>query len=190
MNKKEENKTTKILVTVFGFIASCIAIYGFVTGNLSLSSIFSQPQNSPTTQTQTSQTPIIQTPKTTTPIAHNNGNTGSTGSQTTVQGLRVAPTSFTVVQDPNTSGCSYFPNHGWECMVHLYNITSAQLNWIGTVPDGSAIAIQPTSSSFIFANGSTTVDISIPDMSCPANADITFAAEGGDAAHVHWICNG
>jgi heme/copper-type cytochrome/quinol oxidase subunit 2 len=178
-------KTMGIIVAVVGLIASCIGIYGFVTGNLSLSSIFSHPQNTSTAQIQTGQTPII-----TKPIAHNNGNTGSTGSQTTAQGLRVAPTSFTVVQAPNTSGCSYFPNHGWECMEHLYNTTSAQLNWKGTVPDGSAIVIQPTSSSFIFSNDSTTVDISIPDMSCPANTDITFAVEGGDAAHVHWICNG
>jgi len=177
---REVGKVVGIIVAIIGFIASCIGIYVFVTGNASLNSTISPSQNSPT-----SQAPII-----TTTITHNNGNTGSTGSQTTAQGLRVAPTSFSVIRDPNTSGCSYYPNHGWECMLHLYNTTSAQLNWIGTVPDGSAIAIQPTSSSFIFANDSTSVDISIPDMSCPANADITFAVEGGDAAHVQWTCNG
>ncbi len=190
MNNRGATKTAVIISGVLGFIASCIAIYGFVTGNLSLASIINQPQNSSTVQTQTGQTPNIQTPIITQPIVHNTRSTGSTGSQTTAQGLRVAPTSFTVVQDSSTSGCSYFPNHGWECMVNLYNTTSAQLNWIGTVPGGSAIAIQPSSSSFLFANDSTTVDISIPDMSCPANADITFAVEGGDAAHVHWLCNG
>src|SRR5438046_1884298 len=84
MNKKEVITTMGIIAAVFGFIAACITIYGFVTGNLSLSSIFNQPQNSPTAQTQKGQTPII-----TTPIAHNNENTGSTGSQTTAQGLWV-----------------------------------------------------------------------------------------------------
>ena len=155
-------------------------IYTFITGKSSLSSTSSQSQTSTVSQFQAG----------TTSVGHNNGNTSSTGSQTTAQGLKVAPTSFIVIRDTSTSGCSYFPNHGWECMVNLYNTTSAQLNWIGTVPDGSAIAILPSSSSFIPANGSTYVDLSIPDMPCPASADITFAVNGGDAAHVQWKCSG
>lgn len=180
MGKESGKKVGGIVVAFIGLIASCIAIYGFVTGNLTLSSIFSQPQNSPTSQITAG----------TRPISHNHGNTRSSGSQTTAEGLRVAPTNFNVIRDANTSGCSYYPNHGWECIVHLYNTTSAQLNWTGTVPDGSSIAIQPSSSSFLFANDSTSVDISIPDMSCPANADITFAVNGGSAAHVQWKCSG
>ena len=176
---KEVRKVAGIVVATIGLIASCIGIYGFVSGNLTLSSILGQSQNSPVSQITVG----------TTPIARDNGNTGSTGSQTTAQGLRVAPTNFNVIRDPSTSGCSYFPNHGWECIVHLYNTTSAQLNWIGMVPDGSSIAIQPSSSSFIFANDSTSLDIAIPDMSCPATADITFAVEGGNAAHVQWKCS-
>jgi hypothetical protein len=173
-------KVVGIIVAIIGLIASCIGIYTFITGNSSLSSTTSQSQIGTISRISAGTTSVV----------HNNGNTSSSGSQTTAQGLKVAPTSFIVTRDPNTSGCSYFPNHGWECIVNLYNTTSDQLNWMGKVPDGSAIAIRASSSGFIFANGSTSVDVSIPDMPCPASADITFAVNGGDAAHVQWKCSG
>src|SRR5574340_601792 len=68
MNNRGLTKTTVIISGVLGFIASCIAIYGFVTGNLSLASIINQPQNSSTVQTQTWQSSSVQSPNVETPI--------------------------------------------------------------------------------------------------------------------------
>lgn len=118
------------------------------------------------------------------------GNTGSTGSASTPEGLRVSPTSFTVIRSIGTSGCNYFPNHGWTCTVNLYNTTTSQLNWNAAVPNGSSITVEPSSTGFILANDTWSPDISIPDMSCPAQADITFSVQGGDSVVVHWSCTG
>lgn len=118
------------------------------------------------------------------------GNTGSTGSASTPEGLRVAPTNFTVIRSVSTSGCNYFPSHGWTCILNLYNTTTGQLNWNASVPDGSSISIQPSSSGFISANDTWSPDISIPDLSCPTQADITFSVQGGSSVVVHWNCTG
>lgn len=178
---------------IIGILASCATIiYPFLPkGQFNPGD--NQPGSSPSlTSTITQSEPGNTGPPPTIPQTEssNPGNTGSTGSASTPEGLRVSPISFTVIRSISTSGCNYFPNQGWSCQVNLYNTTAGQLNWNAVVPDGTSITVKPQSTGFIFANDTWSPFINIPDMSCPAQADITFSVQGGGSVAVHWNCTG
>src|SRR5215469_10559461 len=122
----------------------------------------------------------------------NNNSSGSSNSGSSTGGgtLRIEPTQLSANSGNSTTACTFWgadsgAHSGWDCPVNLYNDTDAQVNWYATVPSGSGVLVEPSSSGFLFAHDSWQPTIHVPlSAGCPGQIVITFTVDGGSSQAV------
>lgn len=99
--------------------------------------------------------------------------------------LVVSPHGFNA---PDDSDCSYNADQGWACIVSLSSYKSAQadLNWSAASNGVNGVIVRPSRGT-LSPGQPARVTVSIPNTTCPAQADITFSG-GADPVDILWNC--
>jgi len=109
--------------------------------------------------------------------------------------LRIEPTRLSANSSSSTTECDFWgkssgANSGWDCPVNLYNDTNAGVNWHVTVPPGSGVLVELSSSSYLPAHSFWQPRIHVPlSAACPGQIVITFKVVGGSSQAVTWNCS-
>jgi hypothetical protein len=132
----------------------------------------------------------------------NNNSSGSNSSGSSLGGnptgggrLRIEPTQLSANSGSTTTNCTFWgtgfgAHSGWDCSVSLYNDTDADVNWYATVPSGSGVLVEPSSSGLVPAHSNWQPTIHVPlSAGCPTQIVITFAVNGGSSQAVTWNCS-
>ena len=99
--------------------------------------------------------------------------------------LTASPYSFNTPGDLN---CSYSANQGWSCTASLSSYSNAQGNLSWTAASSGVSGVIFTPSHGVLSPGQTThVTITIPNMTCPAQANLMFKGPK-NITDILWNC--